>query len=91
MALADIRIAQGRLHEAMATYEQALQRALEQGEPVLPGTADMYVGMSALRREQNDLTAATQLVLRSEESGRARRQSAKPVPLLRGAGSHSGG
>ncbi len=69
MALADMRIAQGRLREAMSTYELALKRALEQGEPVLAGTADMYVGMSALRREQNDLTAATQLVLRSEELG----------------------
>ena len=55
IALADIRIAQGRLHEAMRTYEQALQRASEQGAPVLRGTADMYVGMSELHREQNDL------------------------------------
>ncbi len=31
IALADIRIAQGRLHEAMRTYEQALQLATEQG------------------------------------------------------------
>ena len=33
IALADIRIAQGRLHEAMSTYEQALQLATEQGTP----------------------------------------------------------
>ena len=69
IALADIRIAQGRLHEAMRTYEQALQRATEQGEPVLRGTADMYVGLSELHREQNDLHAATQLLLRSKELG----------------------
>lgn len=69
IALADIRIVQGRLHDAMRTYERALQFAAEQGEPILQGTADMYVGMSELRREQNDLTAATQLVLRSEELG----------------------
>ena len=31
IALADIRIAQGRLREAMRTYEQALQLATEQG------------------------------------------------------------
>ena len=53
----------------MRTYEQALQLATEQGEPVLRGTADMYVGMSELRREQNDLTAATQHLLRSKELG----------------------
>ena len=32
IALADIRIAQGRLREAMRTYEQALQLATEQGQ-----------------------------------------------------------
>jgi LuxR family maltose regulon positive regulatory protein len=67
IALADIRIAQGRLHEAMRTYERSLQEALEQGEPVLRGTADLYVGMSELHREHNDLHAATQHLLRSKE------------------------
>ena len=69
IALADIRIAQGRLHEAMRTYERALQLATEQGAPVLRGTADMYVGMSELHREHNDLDAATQHLLRSQELG----------------------
>jgi LuxR family transcriptional regulator, maltose regulon positive regulatory protein len=69
IALADIRIAQGRLHEAMRTYERGLQRALEQGEPILRGTADLHVGMSELHREQNDLHAATQDLLRSKELG----------------------
>ena len=69
IALADIRIAQGRLHEAMRTYERGLQLATEQGEPVLRGTADMYVGMSELYREHNDLHTATQHLLRSKELG----------------------
>ncbi|HEX6480539.1 MAG TPA: LuxR C-terminal-related transcriptional regulator [Ktedonobacteraceae bacterium] len=69
IALADIRIAQGRLREAMRTYEQALQPVAEQGEPVLRGTADMYVGMSELQRERNDLHAATQLLAQSKEPG----------------------
>jgi LuxR family maltose regulon positive regulatory protein len=69
IARADIRIAQGRLHEAMSTYEQALQLAAEQGEPLLRGTADLYVGMSELHREQNDLHAATQHLLRSQKLG----------------------
>ena len=69
IALADIRLAQGRLGEAMRTYEQALQRAPEQGGPVLRGTADMYVGMSEVHRERDDLHAATQHLLRSQELG----------------------
>jgi LuxR family maltose regulon positive regulatory protein len=69
IALADIRLVQGRLGEAMRTYEQALQRVPEQGGPVLRGTADMYVGMSGIHRERNDLHAATQQLLRSQELG----------------------
>jgi LuxR family maltose regulon positive regulatory protein len=69
IALADIRIAQGRLRQAMRTYERGLQLATEQGNPVLRGTADMYVGMSELYRERNDLDAATQHLLRSKEQG----------------------
>ena len=69
IALADIWRAQGRLGEAMRTYEQALQRAPEQGGAVLRGTADMYVGMSEVHRERNDLPAATQHLLRSQELG----------------------
>jgi LuxR family maltose regulon positive regulatory protein len=69
LALADIRIAQGRLQDAMQTYERALQLAKENGTPALRGTADMYVGMSELEREYNDLQAAAQLLLRSQEQG----------------------
>jgi len=69
IALADIRLAQGRLGEAMRTYEQALQRAPGQGGSVLRGTADMYVGMSEVHRERDDLPAATQHLLRSQELG----------------------
>jgi len=69
LALADIRITQGRLGHAMRIYEGALQLAREKGTPALRGTADMYVGMSELEREQNDLQAAAQLLLRSQEQG----------------------
>jgi LuxR family maltose regulon positive regulatory protein len=53
----------------MHTYERALQLAAEQGEPALRGTADMYVGMSELYREWNDLDTASDLLLRSQELG----------------------
>jgi LuxR family transcriptional regulator, maltose regulon positive regulatory protein len=69
VALADIRIAQGRLREAMRTYERGLQLAVEQGGQVLRGTADLHVGMSELHREQNNLRAAAQDLLRSKELG----------------------
>jgi LuxR family transcriptional regulator, maltose regulon positive regulatory protein len=69
IAMADIRRTQGRLGDAMRTYEQALQLASEPGGSVLRGTADMYVGMSELHREHNDLPAATQHLLRSQELG----------------------
>jgi LuxR family maltose regulon positive regulatory protein len=69
ITLADIRITQGRLSEALRTYEQALQLASHQGGTVLRGTADMYVGMSQIAFERNDLAAATQHLLRSQELG----------------------
>jgi LuxR family maltose regulon positive regulatory protein len=73
IALADIQIAQGHLRQAMHIYEQGLQMALaqhrESSQPVLRGTADMYVGMSILYREHNDLQAARQHLLRSQELG----------------------
>jgi LuxR family maltose regulon positive regulatory protein len=69
IALADIRLAQGRLGQAMRTYEQALQRASEQGGPVLRGTADMHVGMSEIHYERDDVNAASQHLQKSLELG----------------------
>jgi LuxR family transcriptional regulator, maltose regulon positive regulatory protein len=71
IVLADIQIAQGCLHEAMTTYERALQWATEPGAPALAvqGAADMYVGMSSLHREHNDLKTAMQHLLTSQALG----------------------
>ena len=69
ITLADIRIEEGRLHEVMTTYEGALELAMAQGEPLLRGTADLYLGMSELHREHNDLDAATGGLLKSKELG----------------------
>jgi len=69
ITLAAIRLAQGRLRDALRTYEGALQLALAQGDPVPRGTADVYVGMSELLCERNDLQAATQHLLHSQELG----------------------
>jgi LuxR family transcriptional regulator, maltose regulon positive regulatory protein len=67
--LADIRITQGRLREAVSTYERALQLVAEQGGLVLRGTADLHMGLSGLHQEQGDLEAAREHLLRSEELG----------------------
>ena len=69
IALADIRSTQGRLGEALRAFEQALQLAGEQGGSVQRGTADMYVGMSEIACERDDLHGARQLLLRSQELG----------------------
>ena len=67
--LGDIRITQGRLHEAIQVYQEVLQLALAQGEPLLSGTADLYLGLSELYHEQGDLDAAMQNLLQSEALG----------------------
>jgi LuxR family maltose regulon positive regulatory protein len=69
ITLGAIRIAQGRLREAMRTYERAVQLANAQAAPLLRGPADIYVSMSELARERNDLPSATQHLLRSQELG----------------------
>lgn len=69
IALADIRVAQGRLHQAQQVYDQGVQLAAGEDEPGLRGIADMYVGISELRLEQNDLQAAAEYLQRSKALG----------------------
>ena len=65
--LADIRVTQGRLLEAIAVYEQSLQTAAELGESLIQGTADLYIGLSDLHHEQGHGEIASQHLLRAEE------------------------
>ena len=69
VALADIRLTQGRPRDATRIYEQTLQLASAQPGPLLRGAADMHVGMSQIHRERNDLPAATQCLLTNSELG----------------------
>ena len=69
IALADIRIAQGRHREAMSTYERWLRVATEHGAPVVRGAADMHVGLSERFHERNELGAALQHLQASTELG----------------------
>jgi len=75
---ADIRIAQGRLRDAMRTYERGLRLATEHGAPALRGAADMHTGMSELFRERNDLETAAQHLLVSRELGEENGLSQNP-------------
>jgi LuxR family maltose regulon positive regulatory protein len=69
ITLTDIRITQGRLGDALSTFEQALQLAAQESGTVLRGTADMYVGMSQIACERGDLQTATRHLLHSQELG----------------------
>ncbi len=75
IALADMRIGQGRLREAVRTFEYALQLTSAQsarsaqGVPAPRGTADMHVGLAGLLCEQDHLEAAEQHLLKSQELG----------------------
>ena len=69
ISLADIRIGQGRLWDALATYERALERATPPGSPVVRGAADMHTGMAELFLERNELDAAARHLVASTELG----------------------
>ncbi|MDQ1739910.1 MAG: hypothetical protein QOE53_1562, partial [Pseudonocardiales bacterium] len=69
ITLADLRITQGRLGDAARTYQEALRLAEAETGPVLRGTADMYVGLSQIACERNDLQAAGQHLQRAQELG----------------------
>lgn len=71
IALADIRITQGRLRDAMAIYERGLEVAGRHREHILRGTADMHVGMSMLLLERGEREAARQQLLTSRKLGDA--------------------
>ncbi|MCC6604490.1 MAG: tetratricopeptide repeat protein [Anaerolineae bacterium] len=67
--LADIRLAQGQLRQAVAVYERALQLAQESGGAARRGTADLYTGLSELCLEQNNWDAAENYLRQSQTLG----------------------
>jgi LuxR family maltose regulon positive regulatory protein len=68
-ALGDICIMQGRLGDALSTYEHALLLVPEQSRALVRGPADMHVGISDVLRERNDLEGARRHLLESQELG----------------------
>ena len=69
LALADIRLAQGRLAEALAVYERGLTLATGQGGRVLRGAADMHVGISTIFLERDNIAGARQHLIQADELG----------------------
>ncbi|MGZ4129001.1 MAG: helix-turn-helix transcriptional regulator, partial [Actinomycetota bacterium] len=67
IAMADIRVAQGRLRDAQRLYEQGLQLVADHGAGPLRGTADMHVGLAEILRERDDRAAAAEELRRAEE------------------------
>ncbi|MBK8050298.1 MAG: helix-turn-helix transcriptional regulator [Anaerolineales bacterium] len=67
--LADLRLAQGRLRDAIRTCQQGLHLVAEHGGAVPQGAADLHVILGEVQLEQNALAAAAQSLLRSKELG----------------------
>ncbi len=67
--LTDIMVAQGRLYEAIKTHLQLLETATGPGEPEVPETAVLHLGLSELYLEQGDSEAAKRHLQRSEALG----------------------
>ena len=69
VTLADIRIEQGRLGEALRLYEDGLALAVQPDGPPLRGAADMHVGIAAIATERGDLEEAVRHLAASRALG----------------------
>ncbi|MCB9162287.1 MAG: AAA family ATPase [Caldilineaceae bacterium] len=67
VALADILVAQGRLHEAVRTYTRALHFAAAQGTRARQAETGLHVGLGELHLEQGDLAQVEDHLQRAEE------------------------
>jgi LuxR family maltose regulon positive regulatory protein len=69
ITLGDIRSTQGRLGDALRTYQQALDLAATEPGAPLRGTADMHVAIAAVLLERDDLAAAAEHLAISQRLG----------------------
>ena len=67
--LADIRTVQGRLSDAVEAHHASLRLAEQTGEPALPGTPGLHLGLSELHLDRGDLDAADRHLRRSQALG----------------------
>ncbi len=64
--LADIRITQGRLRDAVRIYERTLSLAEAQGKPLPQGTAELHLGLAELHHERGQGDASNAQMQQSE-------------------------
>lgn len=69
IALADIRMTQGRLHDAMHACAEALDVASEHDRPVARGAADIHASLAMLHLERGALEVAREHLAKSSELG----------------------
>lgn len=70
ITLGDIRRTQGRLSEALSTYQRALDlTAARAGALPVRGTADMHVAMAEVLLERDDLTAVAEHLATADSLG----------------------
>jgi LuxR family maltose regulon positive regulatory protein len=70
VTLGDLRRTQGRLSDAVRTYQSALELAAQQpGAEPLRGTADMQVGLAGVLLERDDLAGTAELLATSRRLG----------------------
>ena len=68
-AVADIMVAQGRLREAVYTYQQSLQLAAAHDEHVQRVTAHLYLGLAMVHHEIGHEETAAAHLLKSQGVG----------------------
>jgi LuxR family transcriptional regulator, maltose regulon positive regulatory protein len=69
ITLGDICQTQGRLGDALRTYQQALDLAASTGPEPVRGAADMHVGTASVLLERGDLAGAADQLARSQALG----------------------
>ncbi len=71
IAMADIRMTQGRLGDAASILERGLEIGTRSEASPLRGTADMHVGLSEIDLERNHMEAARKHLAAAESLGEA--------------------
>jgi len=69
IALGDICVLQGRLRDALRTYQESLELVPERSRSLVRGTADMHVGMAEIFLERLELEEANQHLQKAQELG----------------------
>ena len=88
--VADILVAQGRLREALRTYEGSLQWAAEAGPEAQAITAHHHLGLALLHHEMNHAEGFDPALAESRRAGPAHDPGRLAVSLARGAGAREG-